>query len=451
MSFFTNPSINGIQLPFNQLAGPLSKLFQNEGAGNFVYPSDLTTNPALNHAIQFSIYDWDTPFVEAYNDLPNSSAKAGQTIAQESQKVMQVFNNDKSAYQTEPTKANLQALQDSALEVEKFLVGNAPAAFKAFESAFSATTYKPRQKSSNLATISLYLPDTLHASWDSSYNSVSMTQTLGALGFVASAADSLKEASKNGISNITAAKILDDPNVKSAISKKLGDVTSVLGGNNTEITGLLNQSLGQYVNPQMQLIYQGRDFRNFTMTFIFTPKSSAEAQTVNNIIDAFTYFSSPGLVNGDSTNPGRYLTPPQLMSVKMVFTGQNGIAGSVINQLQKSLNNVGLGFLGQNQSITNVVSKGQTAKIFNIKECVITNVAVDYAPNGWAAFNDGYPVQTTMTLSMMETTMFTKADINNSAVTSGYQKYLSSQQAQKTAQPLGSVVNSIENKLGIIK
>ena len=260
-----------------------------------------------------------------------------------------------------------------------------------------------------------------------------MTQELGKLGFIASAADLIKNMARNGTSNITAAKILEDPNTKSILSDVLGKAGGVLGlGGNIE--NLTKQSLGQFVNPQMQLIYQGRDFRNFSMTFIFTPKSSAEAQTVNNIIDAFTYFSSPGVVNGDSTNPGRYLTPPQLMSVKMVFTGENGLAGSVINQLQQSLNNVGLGFLGQNQSITNVISKGQQAKIFNIKECVITNVTVDYAPNGWAAFNDGYPVQTTMTLNMMETTMFTKADINNSAVTKGYKQYLSDQQAQKEQQ-----------------
>ena len=435
MSFFTNPSINGIQLPFNQLAGPLSKLFKSEGAGNFVYPSDLTTNPALNHAIQFSIYDWDTPFSEAYNTLPDAAGQAVQKIVQNYNKALGAWQDSSSALAREggSTKENLQALEDNANNLKNALIKAGPSAFQIFESSFSATTYKPRQKGPNLATISLYLPDNLHASWDSNYNSVSMTQELGKLGFIASAADLIKNMARNGTSNITAAKILEDPNTKSILSDVLGKAGGVLGlGGNIE--NLTKQSLGQFVNPQMQLIYQGRDFRNFSMTFIFTPKSSAEAQTVNNIIDAFTYFSSPGVVNGDSTNPGRYLTPPQLMSVKMVFTGENGLAGSVINQLQQSLNNVGLGFLGQNQSITNVISKGQQAKIFNIKECVITNVTVDYAPNGWAAFNDGYPVQTTMTLNMMETTMFTKADINNSAVTKGYKQYLSDQQAQKEQQ-----------------
>lgn len=159
------------------------------------------------------------------------------------------------------------------------------------------------------------------------------------------------------------------------------------------------------------------------MTFIFTPKSSAEAETVQNIIDTFTYYSSPGLINAGSTDAGRYLTPPQLMSVKMVFTGQNGITGSVITQLKSALNNAGLGFLNSNHSLTDTISSGQKAKIFDIKECVITNVAVDYAPNGWAAFSDGYPVQTTMTLSMMETSIFTKADVKNSKVSKNYQDY----------------------------
>ena len=442
MSFITNPAKNGLQVPFKQLAGPLAKLFNKEGSGNFVYPSDLTTNPAMSHAVQFSIYDWNTPFAETISNAPNTASAATQAAVGAYQEAITKFNETRSAYSKEggSTPANLEELQAATTSLEAKLVSAAPALFSLFQSSYSATTYKPRKKSNILSKISLYLPDTLTASWDSNYNSVSMTQELGKLGFLASAADSIKSLSKNGISNITASDILSDPNAKSAISTLLGTLGGKLGGSAENQTQLLEQALGQFVNPQTQLIYQGRDFRNFTMTFIFTPKSSAEAESVQNIIDTFTYYSSPGLINAGSTDAGRYLTPPQLMSVKMVFTGQNGITGSVITQLKSALNNAGLGFLNSNHSLTDTISSGQKAKIFDIKECVITNVAVDYAPNGWAAFSDGYPVQTTMTLSMMETSIFTKADVKNSKVSKNYQDYqaaLAKQAAEDQQQYLG--------------
>ena len=52
------------------------------------------------------------------------------------------------------------------------------------------------------------------------------------------------------------------------------------------------------------------------------------------------------------------------------------------------------------------------AKIFQIyHDCVLTNMTVDYAPNGWAAYNDGYPVETRLTLQFKETDIVTKSDI----------------------------------------
>ena len=284
------------------------------------------------------------------------------------------------------------------------------------------------------------MPDTLTADFESQYNTLSFTNTLGKGGFIASAAESLKgKVNFSGGVKQNYANILSDPAVKEFISSKIDSLGGKLGVQG-DTKDLLNQALGQFVNPQMQLIYQGRDFRNFSMSFVFTPKSSAEAKTVKNIIDTFIFYSSPGVAGVGTNQPGRYLTPPQIVNVKMVFTGgSNGIAGAVINQFQSALNNVGLGFLGKSQSITNTVNSGKPAKVFNIKECVITNVRVDYAPNGWAAFEDGYPVQTTMTVDLRETQIFTKEDVQNSVVASNYNDF-------ENQQALDSLVNQLQSK-----
>jgi hypothetical protein len=47
-----------------------------------------------------------------------------------------------------------------------------------------------------------------------------------------------------------------------------------------------------------------------------------------------------------------------------------------------------------------------------IKECVIKNIDVNYAPNGWTTHTDGAPVQTTMTIEFQETILVGRDDIS---------------------------------------
>ena len=50
-----------------------------------------------------------------------------------------------------------------------------------------------------------------------------------------------------------------------------------------------------------------------------------------------------------------------------------------------------------------------------IKESVITSIDVNYSPNGWAAHDDGTPVQTTMTVQFKEIEL-----VDRNAVNQGY-------------------------------
>jgi hypothetical protein len=84
-----------------------------------------------------------------------------------------------------------------------------------------------------------------------------------------------------------------------------------------------------------------------------------------------------------------------------------------------ALSNSGLGFLNT-VNPTNSISNGAEAKVMTVSDCVLTNVTVDYAPNGWAAYNDGYPIQTSLTLQFTELEMPTKNSIKNSKVASNY-------------------------------
>lgn len=412
------------------LASPLAALFNPSTPKTLVYPSDLASNPAMNHAIQFSVYDYHTGF----GDI----VKQGTVISQEA--INSGLEAAKKTYSdpAQAIEASKQALGSAVSSATdqiknfKFTPEGVQSVANAIQnsdtlktgiSLFQAPTYKPRTKGAPLANISLFMPETLATQYNSNYTDISLTQELGMTGLGASAVSELLNKNPNladrSVSAV-AGSVLESEAFKNAAAF-LGN--KALGPS----TALLQQAQNQFTNPQLQLLYQGIELRSFTFEFIFTPKSSQEAQAVNDIIDTFVFYSSPGLVNGGN-NEGQYLTPPQLFSIKLAFLGKSGVAGSLSNIFGSALNNIGLGFLNTTNPTTTITS-APAAKIMTINECFLENVNVDYAPNGWAAYNDGYPIQTRLTLTFKETSIITKDSIKNKKIQDNYayQQALNSQ------------------------
>jgi hypothetical protein len=184
---------------------------------------------------------------------------------------------------------------------------------------------------------------------------------------------------------------------------------------------LIQQGAGIYINPQIQLLYKGIALRTFTLEFIFTPKTAQEAKISNDICDSFAFYSAPGLAGAAGGDSGQFLTPPQLFKISFKFLGKNDILGSVSSVFSSALSNSGLGFLNTTNP-TSTITNGNTAKVMTIGDCVLENVNIDYAPNGWSAYNDGYPIQTRLLLTFKETKMVTKQDIKNNSVQSNYEE-----------------------------
>ena len=124
-------------------------------------------------------------------------------------------------------------------------------------------------------------------------------------------------------------------------------------------------AMGYVFNPQEQVLFEGMDFRTFNMSFTFTPFSSDEAQTVRNIIKTFRKNAAPTIQTGGVQ--GFFYTPPSVFDISFL---KDTLVNGNINKL---------------------------------KECVLTDVTVNYAPNGtWSTYDDGMPVQTTLSLSFKE-------------------------------------------------
>lgn len=335
-------SVGGVKPPLNLLANLFDK---PPGGSNLTYPVDLTSNPNYGHAVILSVYDYDYGASQSisnffsggssFKDVLNSGTLTGQGL-------------------------------------------------------------KPQRKGAAKANFSLYMPDTLTTSFNNEYNQVSLTDTLGWPGFIASAIADQKIVDKG---SQTDAGNYTQIYAKGFAAKALPGDLGTLAGNVTK----------QIINPQLQMLYKGINLREFQFEFRFTPTSKQEAQVVDTIIQKLTYYSVPELVGGKSN---QFLKPPQLFSIKFAFTGGSGLAGALSNFFK----NIGTNILTSQVTGalfgSNQVSSKNPAKIFKVyHDCILKNIQVDYAPNGWSSYNDGYPVETRVVLTFAETDIVTKSDV----------------------------------------
>ena len=139
---------------------------------------------------------------------------------------------------------------------------------------------------------------------------------------------------------------------------------------------LLMNSAGYVFNPQEQILFEGIDFRTYQMSFTFTPYSREEAAEVTSIIKSFRRNAAPTIVTNLA---GFFFIPPSVFQISYLYNGQ------------------------------------ENPNINKVKTSVLTDVTVNYAPNGWSAHDDGSPVQTTMTLSFKEIEL-----VDSAAIQEGY-------------------------------
>ncbi len=210
------------------------------------------------------------------------------------------------------------------------------------------------------ASIALFMPDGITSNYDHEYDALSVTATLGAVGFAAQAL-----GTKNGEVNEASPFMAE---AAATLASKL------VGGEDFAKLGLFATS-GFVQNPQMELIYSTPVLRKFIFDFRLVPRSVDETNAILDIIREFKFYSSPELPAGKG---GRYLIPPAQFQIQ--FKGADG---------------------------------NDNTKLFKTKNCVLTGISLDYTPNGYATFSDNMPVEIRMQLSFQETAIITKTDIDN--------------------------------------
>jgi len=249
-------------------------------------------------------------------------------------------------------------------------------------------------------TIALYMPDTLTFQNVQHYTDLTTgkNEIAAAISAAAGFAKNVQSGSSPAAMGAGIAKNLS-PYMLSRLAERLG---GDLGKSAfSTVTGLVE-------NPMLELLYTSPDFRSFSFTFMFYPRSQQEAQSVLKIINRLQFHQAPELKREFN---GYYLIPPSEFDIKFYCNGQ-------IN--------------------TNIPA---------ISTCVLQSVDVDYAPHGFTAYEvpgqitpseggTGMPVAIQLTLQFREAEIMTKDNFNTEQYT---------KDTSQEGSVIGDVVNPYKN------
>ena len=146
-----------------------------------------------------------------------------------------------------------------------------------------------------------------------------------------------------------------------------------LSANNAAMNGGVSAMTGLAVNPKKEMIFQGVGFRTFTVEYKFFPKNQQEMETIDSIILLFKYHMHP-----EYKTDGRYtfIYPSEFDITFFTNTGQ------------------------------------ENPWICKIATCVLTDMKVNYTPDGaWVAHDGGAPNAVQLSLTFRELSILTKEDI----------------------------------------
>jgi hypothetical protein len=220
-------------------------------------------------------------------------------------------------------------------------------------------------------TVALYMPDTLSYIHNQGYSGLEIGNDPIARGLDATSTlvDTIRKSSEFKQGAIDVFKNLS-PFIANEVAKGSAFLTSGFAA----IFGVVQ-------NPKLELIYSTPSFRTFRFDFVFYPRSESEATEVQKIITRLKFHQAPEI---STEGKGFFLVPPSEFDVQFYYNGK-------INP-----------------------------NIPRITTCVLESIDLDYAPNGFTAYEvpnepkpsigrTGMPVAIRMSLQFKETDIVTKS------------------------------------------
>ena len=270
----------------------------------------------------------------------------------------------------------------------KFFKGNSESTEAIIDTSIKKISKKglPNQLRSTILTtdaVALYMPDTLMFTHSQEYSGLTPGKDL--FGQAANAA---------GQSII--GKDIEASQFQGILSKFGQDAVKGFTGDASAQLGAFAVT-GGVVNPMLELLYSSPAFRTFQFDFIFYPRDEKEAMEVQKIIERFRFHQAPEIQKTAGGLETGLLIPPSEFDIKFYYGG------------------------------------GQNPNIPPIGTCVLTTIDINYAPNGFSAYEvpgeleasrgrTGMPTAINLTLQFQETTYLTKEDFRDDRE-DGFKRY----------------------------
>ena len=367
MAIITIPtSVSGIGIPGTLgkiLKGPLASLYQGKGVDTVSYPHDLAKDPTQSHYVTF--------LVKQIVPSGYSSEKSNQeTIKLNSTKAAREFAD---VGIEKVTKALENVASPETIQNVKAVANYAT------ETLIKGIAITP-QTAELKSIISLYMPDSLVAEYNAEYDTLSLTNNLGTAITTLRAIDQLadKVDTSGGYFSAGAFKSLGNlASTDPAAILVANELASRFNFGNEGLKDVMINARGYAINPQLQMIYRGIGFRSFQLEFTLSPRSKQEADDINRIISTFKWHFAPSLQTGTVSSGSMFLIQPSIFNIQFK--------------------------LGEKEN----------PYLPKYGDCVLKNISVNYAPNGWAAYEDGFPVQTHLSLQFEEMVILDKAKLQD--------------------------------------
>lgn len=249
-------------------------------------------------------------------------------------------------------------------------------------------TFADDKRKTSLTTdaIGLYMPDTLFFSQQQSYDQLSPGKELAGqlLSAGVSAADAYKKSGNKDVAVQTAIQSgAGQALAQSALNQVAGQV-GLSSVSNTSRLAIL-ATTGKVINPMLEMIYSSPNFRTFQFDFVFYPRDEKEATEVQKILERFRFHQAPEVT--DEAGRSGLLVPPSEFEIRFYYNG------------------------------------AENPNIPAIGNCVLNTIDINYAPNGFSAYEvpgenspalgrTGMPTAINLTLQFQETEYLTKQDFN---------------------------------------
>lgn len=224
-------------------------------------------------------------------------------------------------------------------------------------------------------SIVLYMPDTMAFTYSQGYNELNVGADSRLLGAIGAGAQAFNKSQGDASVDVGA-----------AVAKSLSPFLLSFLADRTDLGRVaFAATQGKVLNPMIELLYTTPQLRGFSFAFAFYPRSEEEAREINRILDCLRFHQSPEVVTQDN---GVFLVPPSEFDIQFYYNGK-------INP-----------------------------NIDAISTCVLERIDVDYAPNGFSAYEvqgqstpeaggTGMPVAIVVKLDFKETEYLTKKHYEN--------------------------------------